>query len=153
MHKTNPARSTKRLRLLTMVRGLAWILLVGSACAVSASPASTTAAPVGQTSNSSNIEQSFAIAARHWGVPVPALMAVGYVESHWEQRGGSPSIDRGYGIMHLVEGPGGTLSRGAQLSGLSEEAIRTVAMANIEAGAAVLNDISHKLSTPIKTNA
>src|SRR5438105_4152039 len=53
--------------------------------------------------------QAFETASRHWGVPVQVLMAVGYVESHWEQRDGQPSLDHGYGIMHLVDSPGGTL--------------------------------------------
>ncbi len=72
-------------------------------------------------------------------------MAVGYVESHWEQRAGSPSLDNGYGIMHLVDGPGGALERAVFMTGLGADAIRHDARANIEAGAAILSDISLKL--------
>jgi hypothetical protein len=118
------------------------LMLAGLICsALLAAPTQARQARDGTT-----ITESFRIAARHWAVPVEILMGVGYVESHWEQRGGEPSLDRGYGIMHLVEGPGGTLERSAELTGLSEDAIRTTAFANIEAGAALLSDISRKLS-------
>src|SRR5438552_1004097 len=59
---------------------------------------------------------AFDTASRHWSVPAPLLMAVGYVESHWEQRDGAPSLDQGYGIMHLIdstEGKDGTLALAA----------------------------------------
>lgn len=94
-----------------------------------------------------SLTDTFQMSARHWGVPVEILMAVGYVESHWEQRDGEPSIDHGYGVMHLVDTPGGTLQRGAALTGLSEEAIKRTSVANIEAGAAILSDISRKIGT------
>jgi len=71
-------------------------------------------------------------------------MAVGYVESRWEQRDGSPSTDFGYGIMHIVDRADGTLSRAAALTGLSADAIRRFPQANIEAGAALLDDISQE---------
>ncbi len=98
------------------------------------------------SATSSSLAGSFQMSARHWGVPVEILMAIGYVESHWEPRNGGPSIDHGYGIMHLVDAPDGTLPRGAALTGLSEDAIKTTSVANIEAGAAVLDDISRKLN-------
>jgi hypothetical protein len=86
------------------------------------------------------------MSSRHWNVPVEVLMAVGYVETHWEQRDGEPSLDRGYGVMHLVDGPEGTLERAATLTGLNKEALQKTAYANIEGGAAILHDISHELS-------
>lgn len=93
-----------------------------------------------------NVMRSFQEAAARWDVPVQILMGIGYVESHWEQRDGEPSLDDGYGIMHLVDGPGGTLERAASLTGLPSEAIRKEPSANIHAGAAILNDISHKIN-------
>jgi len=71
-------------------------------------------------------------------------MAVGYVESHWDQRDGAPSTDLGYGIMHIVDRPDGTMDRAARLTGLTPDAIRRFPEANIEAGAALLSDISVK---------
>jgi hypothetical protein len=71
-------------------------------------------------------------------------MGIGYVESHWEQRGGEPSLDQGFGIMHVTDRPDGTLSRAVSLTGLPADSVRRFPEANIEAGAALLNDISHK---------
>lgn len=90
------------------------------------------------------IAQSFASASRHWGVPIEVLMAVGWVESHWEQRDGAPSLDNGYGIMHITDRPDGAMQYAITLTGLSKEAIQLYPQANIEAGAALLGDISHK---------
>src|SRR6476646_2841376 len=80
------------------------------------------------------VSRSFASAARHWNVPLPVVMAVGYVESRWDQRDGAPSADFGYGIMHVVDRSDGTMDRAAQLTGLAPDAIRHFAEANIEAG-------------------
>ena len=66
------------------------------------------------------------------------------MESHWEQRDGMPSTDQGYGIMHIVDRADGTMDRAVQLTGLSADAIRRFPEANIEAGAALLSDISQK---------
>jgi hypothetical protein len=93
-----------------------------------------------------SVQASFEAAAAKWGVPVQILMAVGYVESHWEQRPNRPSIDGGFGIMHLVDGSGKSLERVAALTGLSAASLRDNASANIEGGAALLSDISHKLN-------
>lgn len=92
------------------------------------------------------VAQSFSEAAKEWGVPLQVLMGIGYVESHWEQRGGAPSLDNGFGIMHLVDASGGTLQRAAILTSLPPASIKVDAAANIEAGAALLSDISHKLN-------
>src|SRR5438552_2702283 len=157
MRKTNRVGTT--LRPGAMVLRAIKILVLTSlfAIAAGATPLVSAQAQQGKSDTSQTaVTESFAVAARHWGVPVQVLMAVGYVESHWEQRDGEPSLDHGYGIMHLVDAPGSTLSRAAQLSGLSEEAIRKVASANIEAGAALLSDISRKLNattTPVQSLA
>lgn len=96
------------------------------------------------TGASATVMNSFEVAARHWNVPLPILMAIGWVESHWEQRNGEPSLDGGYGIMHIVPGPAGTIGRSTALTGLTEDSIRYFEQANIEAGAALLEDISRK---------
>ncbi len=104
--------------------------------------------PVPTASSDRTVMASFEMAARHWGVPVQVLMAVGYVESRWEQRDGRPGLDDGYGIMHLRGGQGGSLELASTLTGLTPEQIRLYAQANIEGGAAVLSYISHKLGKP-----
>lgn len=93
------------------------------------------------------VYRSFVSASRRWEVPLQVLMAVGYVESRWEQRDGEPSLDNGYGIMHLTEREDGTMARASALSGLPPDALKKEAAANIEGGAALLSDISHKLFT------
>jgi hypothetical protein len=90
---------------------------------------------------SGHLSGAFAAAARKWNVPWQVLMAVGWVESHWEQRDGMPSTDFGYGIMHITDRPDGTMARAVQLTGLSNDRIRADIGANIEAGAALLYDI------------
>lgn len=94
------------------------------------------------------LKQAFASAASRWGVPEAVLMAISYVESRWEQRGGEASLDGGYGIMHLVEGEAGTLERAAQLTGRSTDDLKVNPTANIEGGAAILGTLSQQ---PIKT--
>ena len=47
------------------------------------------------------IQKYFNEAAAEFGVPAELLMAIGQVESNWTQIG--PGIDRGWGIMHLVQ--------------------------------------------------
>src|SRR5689334_14315630 len=80
-----------------IVRGLALVIILLSLIGL----ADTHVGEATELSPSAReISQSFAVASRHWSVPLPVVMAVGYVESHWDQRGGAPSTDFGYGIMH-----------------------------------------------------
>lgn len=126
-----------------------FVAVAALALTIGATPATPTGAQTEpKQPQQATITGAFEAAASRWDVPVQVLMGVGYVESRWEQRDGRPSLDNGYGIMHLVDGQGGTLERAADLTGLSAEAIRTSATANVEAGAAVLSDISHKLNRP-----
>lgn len=90
------------------------------------------------------LKSAFVTAARQWSVPLPVLMAIGYVETRWDQREGKAALDGGYGIMHLVAGSGGSLERASLLTGLPESALRDEAVANIQGGAAILSDISRK---------
>jgi hypothetical protein len=92
------------------------------------------------------LEGAFQLASARWNVPVEVLLAVGYVESRWEERPGQPSIDNGYGIMHITDRPDGTLERAVALTGLSAETIRNEELANIEAGAALLSDTYRTLN-------
>jgi len=85
------------------------------------------------------INEYFDKAAKEFGVPAPLLKAIGSVESNWTQIG--PSIDRGWGIMHLVQNEMiNTLSEAALVSGLSEDSIKEDPETNIRAAAALLAD-------------
>src|SRR5215204_5851122 len=88
-------------------------------------------------------------AAKH-KVPKELLMAMGYVNTLWEMPPPEASDyvpgdihGRGaYGIMQLVQNPWeDTLGRAANLTGLSEERLKTERAANVVGGAAVLAGI------------
>jgi N-acetylmuramoyl-L-alanine amidase len=55
-----------------------------------------------------DLQAAFAAAAREYGVPPGLLLAVSYNESGWDQHGGEPSTDGGYGMMHLTDVPAPT---------------------------------------------
>lgn len=76
-------------------------------------------------------------AAQEFGVPVELLQAIGYVENNWTQIG--PSIDKGWGIMHLVQNNYcNTLNEAASLLHLPEQTLRDDAQQNIRGAAALL---------------
>src|SRR4028119_1879949 len=90
-------------------------------------------------------------AAKKYDVPVELLLAMGYVNTLWEMPPPWASDyepgdlhGRGtYGIMQLVQNPSrNTLGRAADLTGLSEEVLKTSRAANVLGGAAVLSDIA-----------
>lgn len=132
-------------RVGTMLACLLAVLLLSNSASQAAQTVpqpATQITPQATSVPAASLRQAFTSASERWDVPVELLMAIGYVESHWEQRGGVPSLDRGYGIMHLVEGEGATLEHAAELTGLPEDALKTDATANIEGGAALLSFIS-----------
>src|ERR1700739_1533796 len=46
---------------------------------------------------------AFTQAAREFGVPAPLLEAICYMEGRLSNHNGSPSMDNGFGCMHLVQ--------------------------------------------------
>ncbi len=86
------------------------------------------------------IEAAFDQAASEFGVPAEILKAVAFVESRWVQFG--PTIDGGWGVMHLVESDRAeTLQAAAIASGETVDALKHNALANIRGGAALLADL------------
>lgn len=86
-----------------------------------------------------SVAVAFASAARTYGVPQQVLESVCYLEGRFGSHGGKPSIDGGYGCMHLVKNDkADTLDQAAKLTGLSVSALRHDTAANIRGGAAVL---------------
>ena len=72
----------------------------------------------------------FRDAAAEFDVPVSLLMAIGQVENNWTQLG--PTIDGGWGIMHLVENHHtNTLADAAELLGVDVELVRNDPRTNI----------------------
>jgi len=94
--------------------------------------------------NISTINTYFEEAAAEFGVPADLLKVIGQIENNWTQIG--PSIDRGWGIMHLVENPYcNTLGEAATLIRVSKDVLKDDARQNIRGAAALLaqyyNDI------------
>lgn len=101
-----------------------------------------------------SLDAEFQAAADEYGVPQELLKAMGYVNTRWEmpppdaseyEEGGpvegSPEARGAYGIMSLYQNPDkNTLGKAAELTGLSEEALKTDRSANIRGAAALLAD-------------
>ena len=97
------------------------------------------------------LRSGFQSAAAKHKVPPELLMAMGYVNTLWEmppQQASDyvPGVLHGrgtYGVMQLVQNPWeDTLGWAANLTGLSEERLKTERAANVEGGAAVLAAIA-----------
>jgi N-acetyl-anhydromuramyl-L-alanine amidase AmpD len=103
-----------------------------------------------------SLEAEFQSAAEEYGVPVEVLKAMGYVNTRWEMpppqasnfeeggpRDGSPENRGSYGTMNLMQNPStDTLQRAADLTGSSEEALKSDRASNIRGSAAVLADLN-----------
>jgi hypothetical protein len=97
-----------------------------------------------------SLKSEFAFAAARYGVPKELLLAMGYVNTLWEMPPPTASDyvpgdlhGRGtFGIMQLVQTPWeDTLGRASNLTGLSEESLKSVRAANVRGGAAILAEI------------
>ena len=87
--------------------------------------------------NVSTINSYFEEAAEEFGVPAPLLKVIGQVENNWTQIG--PSIDKGWGIMHLVQNKQvNTLGAAAELLNVSEQVLKDDPRQNIRGAAALL---------------
>jgi len=79
----------------------------------------------------------FAQAALEFGVPVEILEAIAFVETNWTQIG--PSIDRGWGVLHLVQNNyADTLNEAATLLDIAPQRLKEDARENIRGGAALI---------------
>jgi N-acetyl-anhydromuramyl-L-alanine amidase AmpD len=117
-----------------------------------------------------NINPAFDQASQESGVPVSLLKALCYMEGHLSNHGGTPSIDGGYGCMHLVknnshttvprnaskdlgigtnmvkDGQTDDLDKAAKDLGVTTDQLKTDMATNIRGGAAVLRDYALQLS-------
>ena len=88
----------------------------------------------------SGLQEAFVSAGAEFGVPPELLAAIGYTETRWEMVRGEvefPGVPAAYGIMALR---GDRLATGARLAGVSLDAARTDATANVRAAAALLGE-------------
>ncbi len=82
-------------------------------------------------------ENYFRDASQEFGVPIEILKAIGQVESNWTQIG--PSIDRGWGVMHLVDNNySKTLIEASELLNLKPQILKDSAKHNIRGMAALI---------------
>ena len=95
----------------------------------------------------SSLIEEFEEAAKKYRVPKELLLAMGYVNTHWEMSPPQASdYEEGeldgkgtYGIMALVRNPSAdTLGEASQLTGISTEKLKTDRRSNIFGGAALL---------------
>lgn len=93
------------------------------------------------------VSQAFVQAARESGVPVSILKAICYMEGRFSNHGGSPSMDNGFGCMHLVDNSrSDTLVRAASELKVSISRLKTDLATNIRGGARLLRDSAVQLS-------
>lgn len=83
----------------------------------------------------------FQSAAKKYNVPLSLLLTLAYYGSNFENRGGAPTIEGGYGIMALRDNTlGGTsLNIGATLLSTDATTLKTDPVLSIQAAAAVLD--------------
>ena len=83
------------------------------------------------------IRQYLIDAAQEFGVPVEILAVIAQVESNWTHCG--PTIDKGWGVMHLVQNSyANTLGEAATLLGLDPQILKDDPRQNIRGSAALL---------------
>jgi hypothetical protein len=138
---TSIARGGGKLRYRVLLALSVLSVLVVSVAGSGAS------ADAGQTSLADELGR----ASREYDVPRELLLAMGYVNTHWEMPPPSASDyedddpeGRGdYGVMALARNPSrDTLGKASSLTGLSVEALENDRASNLRGGAAVLADLA-----------
>jgi len=126
-----------------------FLRLGGTGLAGAVLPGSASSRVLARTRTS--LKSEFQSAATKYEVPNVLLVAMGYVNTLWEMPPPEASDyvpgdihGRGaYGIMQLVQNPWeDTLGRAANLTGFSEERLKTERAANVAGGTAVLAGIA-----------
>ncbi|HET8840533.1 MAG TPA: N-acetylmuramoyl-L-alanine amidase [Ktedonobacteraceae bacterium] len=94
------------------------------------------------------ISQVFDRAAQEFDVPEVLLKAICYMEGRLSNYGGSPSVDNGFGCMHLVQNNNADiLGRAARELKVDQNLLKRELAANIRGGAAILRDYARQLSS------
>jgi large repetitive protein len=89
----------------------------------------------------------FQNASTEFNVPVELLHAIAYVENNWTHIG--PSIDRGWGIMHLVSNNySNTLQAASRLINEDTTVLKDNVLQNIRGMASLLRNIADSLNVP-----
>lgn len=93
------------------------------------------------------VSQAFEQAEREFQVPAALLKAICYMEGRLSNNDGHPSMDNGYGCMHLIQNThGDLLDRAAQDLKVSVDQLKLNMPTNIRGGAALLRSEALQLS-------
>ena len=99
-------------------------------------------------SSPATVSQAFDEVAQEFHVPGSLLKAICYMEGRLSNNAGSPSIDNGFGCMHLVKNSHvDTLDRAAKELGVSVNQLKQDTPENIRGGGALLRDYALQLSS------
>jgi N-acetyl-anhydromuramyl-L-alanine amidase AmpD len=136
-------RPTRRRAAVPLALATALLLAAPAVAATSGGAGTDTAS---SSLSGHDLGDAFGAAAREFGVPRDLLVAIAWTESHLDDRGGAPSVDGGYGLMHLVDNPtDDTLARARALLGVRGSELRSDPSQNIRGGAALLRDAADHL--------
>jgi N-acetyl-anhydromuramyl-L-alanine amidase AmpD len=93
------------------------------------------------------VNQAFEEASAQFQVPAVLLKAICYLEGRLSNNDGAPSMDNGFGCMHLVNNSqSDTLDRAARALGVSAARLKLDLPENIRGGAALLREDAVRLS-------
>ncbi|HYH94657.1 N-acetylmuramoyl-L-alanine amidase [Hyalangium sp.] len=92
------------------------------------------------------LDPLFDQAAREFNVPADLLKAVAFTETRWQMVRGEVEFEGMPAAFGVTALRGEALERGAALVGVSAEAVRTDALANTRAGAALLSSYAEELN-------
>ncbi|MGI8697357.1 MAG: N-acetylmuramoyl-L-alanine amidase, partial [Mycobacteriales bacterium] len=135
------APTTPRTLVVAVAASLA---LVAVSALGEAGPAAAAARPAPAT--------AFVRASAQTGVPAPLLEAVCYLEGRLSMHGGHPSLDNGFGCMHLVKNDrADTLDQAARDLHVGVGALKTDLATNVRGAAMVLRDEARALSPAHRT--
>lgn len=135
-----------QLVLFSTTRIWAWLILPLLLFNLTGQPLAGRINPVDSLSTTS-IKQVFTQASTDTGVPASLLEALCYMEGHLSNHAGTPSIDNGYGCMHLVKNRrSDTLDHAATLLGIDVQTLKTDLATNIRGGAVILAEDARQLS-------
>ena len=140
-------RTRRRVCSYGSLHIVAVVLLVGFAAPAPANmPVTTVGATPGASTSEPRLNTVFRAAAEEFDVPRDLLLAVAYTETRLDDHGGEPSVDGGYGLMHLVDNPvTDTLRRARVLTGVPEAKLQESRWQNVRGGAALLRDVADRL--------
>lgn len=126
-------------------------------------------APAAETYANDAHQRTFSEVAKEFNIPEEVLLAVSYNKSRWQDHEGKPSVDGGFGPMHLrdikaastFDGRGDgkkrernaqeteadkTLSKAASILNEPEETLKSDYKQNVRGGAAVLREYAKELN-------